>query len=54
MIFWKFQMLLKMSVFVDNPLVTDPETPVIFYAGVPLISEDGHAIGNLMRYGRET
>lgn len=33
--------------FVDNPLVTDPETPIIFYAGVPIFSEDGHPLGTL-------
>lgn len=33
--------------FVGNPLVTDPDTPVIFYAGVPLMSEDGHPLGTL-------
>ncbi|SCY43380.1 GAF sensor signal transduction histidine kinase [Nonlabens sp. Hel1_33_55] len=33
--------------FVDNPLVTDEETPVIFYAGVPLFNQDGHVLGTL-------
>lgn len=32
--------------FVDNPMVTGP-TKVVFYAGVPLINEDGHALGTL-------
>lgn len=32
--------------FADNPLVTgDPH--VVFYAGVPLLNEDGHALGSL-------
>ena len=32
--------------FTDNPLVTG-NTQVIFYAGVPPIAEDGHALGSL-------
>ncbi|PRP67361.1 sensor histidine kinase [Nonlabens agnitus] len=33
--------------FIGNPLVTHPETPTIFYAGVPILSVDGYAIGTL-------
>ncbi|ARN78808.1 ATPase [Nonlabens spongiae] len=33
--------------FHDNPLVTDNTNPVIFYAGVPLKDNEGHAIGTL-------
>lgn len=32
--------------FADNPMVTGP-TKLIFYAGVPLINEDGHALGTI-------
>ncbi len=32
--------------FANNPLVTG-DTKVIFYAGVPLVNEDGHALGSL-------
>jgi len=32
--------------FADNPFVTGP-TKVIFYAGVPLVNEDGFALGSL-------
>ncbi len=33
--------------FADNPLVLDPVNPVRFYAGMPLMSDDGFAIGTL-------
>lgn len=33
--------------FVTNPLVTDPDSPVIFYAGVPLLNVDGYPLGTL-------
>ena len=33
--------------FVDNPLSTDPITPFIFYAGMPLIASNGAALGTL-------
>lgn len=33
--------------FHDNPLVTDATNPVIFYAGVPIVDQEGHAIGTL-------
>lgn len=36
----------KDSRFAANPLVTGEEQ-VIFYAGVPLLNEDGHALGSL-------
>jgi GAF domain-containing protein len=32
--------------FANNPLVTG-DTKVIFYAGVPLVNEDGFALGSL-------
>ena len=31
----------------DNPLCTDPERPMRFYAGAPLVSERGFALGSL-------
>jgi GAF domain-containing protein len=33
--------------FHDNPLTTDGENPVVFYAGVPIVNADGHALGSL-------
>lgn len=36
----------KDSRFADNPLVTG-EHNIIFYAGVPLVNEEGHAMGSL-------
>lgn len=33
--------------FVDNPYTTDPNTPVIFYAGMPLKSPNGNVLGTL-------
>jgi len=36
----------KDSRFADNPMVTGP-TKLVFYAGVPLISEDGYALGTI-------
>lgn len=33
--------------FHDNPLVTDKEMPVVFYAGVPIKTEKGHPLGTL-------
>ncbi len=33
--------------FQNNPLVQNVENPVIFYAGMPILSPDGHALGTL-------
>ncbi|WP_121665434.1 sensor histidine kinase [Mesonia aquimarina] len=33
--------------FIDNPLLKHPETPVIYYCGVPLTDKFGHAMGTL-------
>lgn len=36
----------KDSRFADNPMVTGP-TKLVFYAGVPLVNEEGHALGTI-------
>jgi hypothetical protein len=33
--------------FADNPYTTDPKTPIIFYAGMPLKSPNGNVLGTL-------
>ena len=33
--------------FHDNPLVTQKEEPVVFYAGIPLVDSEEHALGSL-------
>lgn len=38
--------------FINNPFVTGDEK-VVFYAGVPLLNEDGHALGSLCVIDRE-
>ncbi|MFD2144810.1 sensor histidine kinase [Mucilaginibacter antarcticus] len=39
--------------FVQNPMVTGP-TKIMFYAGVPLVNEDGHALGSLCMVDQQT
>jgi len=39
--------------FADNPMVTGP-THVMFYAGVPLVNEDGFALGTLCLLDQQT
>jgi signal transduction histidine kinase len=39
--------------FVNNPMVTGP-TKVAFYAGVPLVNEDGYALGTLCMLDQQT
>ena len=33
--------------FADNPYTTDPKTPIIFYAGMPLKAPNGNVLGTL-------
>lgn len=33
--------------FYDNPFTTHPESPILFYAGMPLLDNDGFALGTL-------
>jgi signal transduction histidine kinase len=39
--------------FANNPIVTGP-TKIMFYAGVPLVNEEGHALGTLCMVDQQT